>query len=463
MEAELPRLALAGTHSGCGKTTAACTILWALAARGVRTAAFKCGPDYIDPMFHAAALGGRCYNLDLQFFGEDVLRYLLLKHGAGRDLALIEGVMGFYDGVGLTDRASTWDTARAAAAPVVLAVDARGAARSLLAVVGGFLALRPDSGIRGTIFNNCSPGLYPRLAEEVRRTFPGVEPLGYLPPVPDCAFESRRLGLVAAGEIEEIRDKLLRLGEQAEESIDLDGLLRLARSAPALSCVPPALPAPGEPVRVGVARDRAFCFYYEDSLELLTELGAELVPFSPLADRALPEDLGGLYLGGGYPELYAGELARNGTMRAAVRAALEGGLPCIAECGGYLYLHESLGDAPMVGLLPGRGSDRGRLTRFGYVSLTAREDSLLFRAGERVPAHEFHYWDVDSPGRSFTAAKGDRTWECGIAAPTLYAGFPHFHFYAAPAMAGRFLDKCREERRRRVGDREAHGDRTPQL
>lgn len=464
MNCDLPRLVLAGTHSGCGKTTAACALLRALRSRGLDTASFKCGPDYIDPMFHARALGGRCYNLDLCLFGEETLKYLLLKHGAGHGLALIEGVMGFYDGVGTTDRASAWDVSRAAAAPVVLVVDARGASRSLMAVIGGFLSLRTDSGVRGVLFNNCSPGLYPALAEEVRRAFSGaVEPLGFLPPMPDCAFESRRLGLTAAGELDGLGDKLDRLGEQAERTVDLDGLLRLARSAPALSCTPPPLPATGEPVRVGVAADRVFCFYYEDNLELLRELGAELVPFSPLSDRALPEGLDGLLLGGGYPELYARALAENSSMRASIRDALRRGLPCIAECGGLLYLQARLGDAPMAGFFPGAGFDRGKLTRFGYVTLAARGDSLLFRAGERVPAHEFHYWDVDNPGRDLLAEKGDRRWACAFASPALYAGFPHLHFYAHPAMAGRFLEKCREERRRHAGTEKARGDRGAQL
>jgi len=454
VEANLPRLTLAGTHSGCGKTTAACAVLRALRGRGLDAAAFKCGPDYIDPMFHSRALGGKCYNLDLHLLGEETVKYLLLKHGAGRDLALLEGVMGFYDGAGLSDRASTWDISRAAGAPVVLAADARGAARSLLAVVKGFFALREDSGVRGVLFNNCSPGLYPGLAEELRRALPGVEPLGFLPPMPDCAFDSRHLGLVTAGEVADLREKLDRLGEQAEKTVDLDGLLRLAESAGKLACAPPALPAAGTPARVGVARDRAFCFCYEDNLELLSELGAELVFFSPLEDESLPPDLDGLYLGGGYPELYARALAQNAPMRADLRAALEAGLPCIAECGGFLYLQETLGDAPMAGFLPGRGFDRGRLTRFGYLTLTAKADSLLFRGGEQVPAHEFHYWDADNPGHDFCAEKGENRWACGFASPALYAGFPHLHFYSHPAMAGRFLDKCREERRRRAGQAE---------
>ena len=205
------------------------------------------------------------------------------------------------------------------------------------------------------------------------------------------------------------------------------------------------LPAPGAPVRIGVARDNAFCFYYEDSLGLLRTVGAEIVPFSPLSDSALPAGLDGLYLGGGYPELYAAQLSENHSMCSSVRAALEAGLPCIAECGGFMYLTEAIGEHPMVGFLPGRCFDAGKLARFGYVTLTAERDNLLCRAGGSIPAHEFHRWDAEQTGDAFTAAKPfGRSWPCVFATDTLYAGYPHFHFYANPSFAVRFLDACRK-------------------
>lgn len=449
MKTDLPRLLLAGTHSGCGKTTMTCAILQALVDRGTAVASFKCGPDYIDPMFHSEVIGTQCRNLDLHFFDENTLRALLAKGAPPRELSLIEGVMGYYDGAALTDQASTYAVAKASASPVVLVVNARGAARSLLATLHGFLTLRPDSGIRGVLFNNCPPALYPRLAAAVEETFAGtVTPYGCLPPMPTCAFESRHLGLITAGELTDLRTKLHTLAQQAEQSIDLDGLLNLAQSAPPLTWEPLALPPAGEPVRIGVARDRAFCFYYEDNLDLLRQLGAELVPFSPLADAALPNNLDGLYLGGGYPELYPRQLSQNQGMRASIRAALQHGLPCIAECGGFLYLQESLAGEPMVGYLPGAAFDTGKLSRFGYVTLTAKTDNLLCQAGEHLQAHEFHYWDVDHPGDAFTAAKSGKTWPCAVAGETLYAGFPHFHFYTAPRMAHRFLTACRKEKHR---------------
>mgnify|MGYP000784997143 CR=1 FL=1 len=223
--------------------------------------------------------------------------------------------------------------------------------------------------------------------------------------MPDCSLESRHLGLITAAEVNDLKEKMQRLAAKAQETIDLNALLQIAKSAPPLTFTPPDIPAAGEHVRIGVARDRAFCFYYEDSLGLLRTVGAELVPFSPLSDSALPAGLDGLYLGGGYPELYAAQLSENRSMCSSVRAALEAGLPCIAECGGFMYLTEAIGEHPMVGFLPGRCFDAGKLARFGYVTLTAERDNLLCRAGGSIPAHEFHHWDAEQTGDAFTAAK----------------------------------------------------------
>ena len=443
MEKQLPRVLIAGTNSGCGKTTVVCGILQALKNRGEAIASFKCGPDYIDPMFHSAVLGIRCRNLDLQFFEENTLRFLLSQADG---TAILEGVMGYYDGVGVSSVASSYAVAKAAGAPAILVVNARGACHSILATLSGFLGLYPDSGIRGVILNNCSPMLYPKLEALILSRFShSIQPLGFLPPLPDCSLESRHLGLVTAAEISDLQKKLQILGENAEKYIHLDVLLELGRSAPTLSWEHVPLPEPGSPVRIAVARDKAFCFYYEDNFRLLQQLGAELVPFSPLADVSLPEDIQGLYLGGGYPELHAAALAKNKTMRASIRRALEQGLPCIAECGGFLYLQQTLLDQPMVGYLKGSGFYTGHLVRFGYAKLTANRDSMLLRQGETLDVHEFHYYDVDDPGDGFSAKKASgAAWCCGVVSDRLYAGFPHLHFYAKPMVAARFLDRCRQ-------------------
>ena len=444
----VPRVVLAGAGSGCGKTTAACAVMQALADRGVNVGAFKCGPDYIDPMFHHR-ITGTSGNLDPFFFPPETLNYLLARYGAGREISVIEGVMGYYDGLGLSDEASTCTVARATRSPVVLILNAKGASCSLLAELEGFLRFRPDSGIRGVVFNRCSPSLYPLLAEAVTGRFgEEVKPLGYLPPLPDCTLESRHLGLVTAAEVEDLEEKLRILSQAAEKSLDLDRLLALAAQAPPVAYAEPPLPEKGEPVRVAIARDRAFCFYYEESLDVLRALGAELVPFSPLEDAALPGDIHGLYLGGGYPELAADTLSKNGSMLASVRAALAAGLPCIAECGGFMYLTEEIAGAPMAGVLPGKCFNTGKLTRFGYVNLIAEEDNLLCRAGESIPAHEFHHWDCTEPGGRFTARKpSGRSWRCAAAGKRLYAGFPHFHFLANPTFAVNFYNACLEVKR----------------
>ena len=443
------QLVLAAPRSGSGKTTAACALLAALTARGLTPCAFKSGPDYIDPMFHSRIIGAKSANLDPFFFDEPTLRYLLAQNAAGCAVTIVEGVMGYYDGLGLTTtRASTWETAQKTASPTILVVNARGAALSVLAAVQGFLQFQPQSGIRGVILNGCTAMSYAPLAKELEARF-GIKACGYLPRLPACTLESRHLGLVTAAEVADLREKLQRLAAQAETSIDLDLLLRLADEAPPLAVCPPPMPEAGEPVRIGVARDRAFCFYYEDSLALLSSLGAELVPFSPLEDPVLPEGLHGLYLGGGYPELYAERLEANAAIRASIRAAVERGLPCVAECGGFMYLTQSIAGHAMAGVLSGSCFDAGKLTRFGYATLTAQRDSMLFAAGEQIPAHEFHRWDAENPGEDFLAEKpSGRSWRCAYAGETLYAGYPHFHFYANLSAAVRFVEACRKEKHR---------------
>lgn len=442
-----PRLMICAPASGCGKTTVVCAVLRALLRRGLKPMACKSGPDYIDPMFHSHVLEAQSCNLDLFFFPPATAQGLLARCASHADVTVMEGAMGYYDGIAMSAEASAWDLARATDTPAVLVADGRGRALSAAAEIKGFQHFRPDSGIAGVILNRTSPMLYPRLAETIMKET-GLPVLGYLPVLEDCVLESRHLGLVTAAEVKNLRQKLDRLADQAEKTVDLDGLLALARTAPPLAeDARPVLAAlPGPHPRIAVARDEAFCFYYEASLQVLRDLGAELVEYSPMKDRTLPDDVQGLYLGGGYPELYAQQLAENTSMRKSVHDAVTGGLPTIAECGGFLYLHRSLKDAdgtpwPMAGVLEAEAYPTGKLGRFGYVTLTAESDSLLFRRGETVPAHEFHYWDSTSPGSAFLAQKprSNRAWQAGVATDTLYAGFPHFHFASRPEAARRFL------------------------
>ena len=443
-----PRLMFCAPASGSGKTTVTCAVLRALLRRGLRPMACKSGPDYIDPMFHSRVLGAQSCNLDLFFFDHATAKSLLARSAAQADVTVLEGAMGYYDGIAMGADASAYALASATRTPAVLVVDGRGRALSVAAEVVGFQRFRQPSGIAGVILNRTSPMLYPRLAETITRET-GLPVFGFLPVMADCALESRHLGLVTAAEISDLQQKLDRMARQAEKTVDLDGLLALARTAPELGRSPKSLPAVPDRPRIAVARDKAFCFYYEASLQVLRDLGAELVEFSPLKDETLPQRIQGLYLGGGYPELYARELAENETMRRSIHDAVTGGMPTVAECGGFLYLHRTLRDEagtpwPMAGVLDAEGYPTGKLSRFGYVTLTAETDSLLFRRGETMPAHEFHYWDSTAPGADFTAQKpqSDRSWMAGVATESLYAGFPHFHFAAKPEAARRFVESA---------------------
>ena len=344
--------------------------------------------------------------------------------------------MGFYDGLsGTSDRASAWHTADTLDLPVLLVLRPKGASLTLAAEVNGLKQFRTPSHLAGILLNDCAPHLYNLLAPMLEQET-GLPVLGYLPPVPEAVIGSRHLGLYTAAEVEDLQQKLELLADAAEKTINWTRLLSLCdRPAP----VPETVTASTAPrVKIAVAQDEAFCFTYAETLEALEAAGAELMPFSPLRDAALPEDIGGLYLPGGYPELHAEVLSQNDSMRRSIHAAVEAGLPTVAECGGFLYLGQTLEAAdgqrfPMVGVLPGEGNKVGRLVRFGYATLTAHADSLLFRAGEALPVHEFHHWDSTANGEDFTARKANgKTWACGFADEHFYAGFPHLYWAGTP-------------------------------
>ena len=446
-----PRLLFAAPASGSGKTTVVCGLLRAFKNRGKGVRAFKCGPDFIDPLFHETVVGVPSGTLDLFFSDQDQLKRLYCRHAAGADLCLIEGVMGYYDGLGAaTDRASSYAVARALDAPVVLIVDGRGQSLSALATLTGFLRFREDSRIRGVLFNRMSEGVYSALKPEVEKL--GVRPLGFVPKAPELMIESRHLGLVTPGEIEDLGQKLDALAALLERTVDMEGLLALAGSAPALEA-PPAPPIPPLPrTRIAVARDQAFCFLYRDNLDLLADYGAELIFFSPLHDDALPAGAQGLILPGGYPELHARALSENESMRRSVREAIQNGLPCLAECGGFLYLHRELEDMegrswPMAGVLDARAYRTPRLGRFGYITLTAKADTAFLPAGEIVRGHEFHYFESESCGDALRAQKptGSRGWDCGHSRGNLLMGFPHLYYPSDPQLIERFLRACAKE------------------
>ena len=428
---------LAAPRSGSGKTTMTCALLMALKRRGCAPCAFKSGPDYIDPMFHRAVLGVESRNLDLFFSAPETVRTLYAKGAAGHGAAVCEGAMGFYDGLGgVSDRASAWHLADTLGLPVLLVVEPKGQSLTLAAELNGLVNFRTPSHIAGILLNNCTARMHVLLAPMLEKET-GLPVLGFLPKLPEAVIGSRHLGLYTAAEVENLQQKLALLADAAEEHIDWPRLLALCEKEP------PALPVqpetPPARVRIAVAQDEAFCFIYAETLEAFRDAGAEVVFFSPLRDTALPENIGGLYLPGGYPELHARELSGNTSLLREIKQKIESGLPTAAECGGFLYLGQSLTDAegqswPMAGVLPGEAKDAGRLVRFGYAALSADSDSMLFRAGESFPIHEFHHWDSTANGTALAAKKpvGGAEWRCGFVNEHFYAGFPHLYWAGTP-------------------------------
>lgn len=449
---KIPRILLAAGSSGSGKTLITCGLLEALVERGLKTASFKCGPDYIDPMFHSRVIGTKSRNLDTFFTGSEVTKYLLTRNARDCEIAVMEGVMGFYDGVaGTTTTASAYDLAKVTDTPVILIVNSRGMSVSLAAYVKGFLEYKKDSHIKGVIFNQMSPMLYPRMKKLLEEEL-GVAVLGYVPKVEDCVIESRHLGLVLPDEIPELKDRLHKLAGVLEETLDIDRILELAGEAPDLLDAKPESVTDfrlSEPVRIGVAEDEAFCFFYADNFRLLGEMGAEIVPFSPMEDKQLPDDLDGLLLYGGYPELNGKKLEQNIPMKNRIREELKAGMPCMAECGGFMYLHEELEGMDgrfyqTVGVIPGRAYRTPKLSRFGYVTLTQKNPVFGREDFGEIPAHEFHYFDSENCGDDFHAAKPEsqRGWECIHGSDSMMAGFPHLYYYGNPEVPRAFLEKC---------------------
>ena len=555
------KIVIAADRSGAGKTTVSCGLLAVLKKRGVKVQSFKCGPDYIDPMFHRRVLGVPSGNLDSFFTDAATLRRIFRDRVAesGAELALVEGVMGYYDGLGgVSIRASTWEIAHILDAPTILVMDAKGASVSIAALVRGMMGfgeemeaegsgstpgrpaeIPPDevpaigraactgdseaaipsdepeirarsrqSGIRGLILNRVSPMFYPRLKSVIEEYCPGIEVLGYLPELPELKLPSRHLGLVEPEEIADFQHWADRVAAQMEESVDVERLMETAGvDAPFQGNDASVQPATGRtmededterstveaeisgtdavlaypdkassamnglkcraralerPVRIAVSEDEVFNFTYEENRALLRQLGAELVPFSPLHDAALPADADGLLLSGGYPELYRNALHANASMQASVSEAVKQGLPTIAECGGYMYLLDAIEQVPMCGVLRGDAERKPRLVRFGYVEAETRRDSVLGPAGTVLRGHEFHRYDCDFNGADCTltkpavghgrAATSARSYEGIYLTDRLVAGFPHFYYWSNPAALAHFLDNCRTWRTKQQGN-----------
>ena len=462
IQVNTPRVMFAAMRSGSGKTTVTCGVLAALKKQNIKVQAYKCGPDYIDPMFHRTVLGIDTGNLDTFFAGADAIGRILARDTKDAELIVMEGVMGYYDGVGgTTTMASSYELSKVTKTPVVLIVDAKGASVTLAATIRGIMEYKKDSRIAGVILNRVSPMFYSRL-KQVIETECGIPVLGYLPEDATFAVPSRHLGLLQPDEMQKQRDWVETVAEAARKTINIDRIFEIAAQAEMLQIQKPAdvrqetvdmqdesantfcghaeekdnceFPAG---YRIGVARDAAFSFYYRENLRMLEDMGAELVYFSPLVDAHVPK-VDALIFGGGYPELYAKQLYDNRSMRASVRQALESGMPCHAECGGFLYLGKSLADAEgnvyeMVDFLDGAGFRTERLQRFGYVEL-APQDAGVFAVNTVLRGHEFHYWDSTDCGDACLAWKPlskQKTYPCMVKKKGTFAGFPHLYYSGA--------------------------------
>lgn len=456
---KIPGILLAAPSSGSGKTITACGLMAAFEQMGKNIRACKCGPDYIDPMFHRTVLGIESENLDLFFSSEQELREIYLAHGTGAELVVTEGVMGYYDGISFgSSQGSAWETAGVLGIPVILVVPCRGMASSVLALLKGFLEYQQDSHIRGIILNRISPMLYPQMKEMLEQELadmghPEVKILGYLPEKECFRLESRHLGLVTPQELDGLKSQLREAGQTIMETVDLPGILEIAEQAECLEEENPIKKEGNEKqkVRVAVARDEAFCFYYKENMKLLEQAGCELVSFSPLEDEALPEGCSGLLLGGGYPELYGARLEANECLRREIREKIAEGMPCLAECGGFQYLQDELTDADgysyhMAGVISSASRNQGRLVRFGYVTIKAEQDGAFFKKGEQIRAHEFHHWDSTDNGESCLAVKpdGKRSWQCMHMNGNLMVGYPHLYYRSHPELVERYVKACKE-------------------
>ncbi|WP_309093577.1 cobyrinate a,c-diamide synthase [Streptomyces sp.] len=458
MSPSVPRLVVAAPSSGSGKTTVATGLMAAFAARGLAVSAHKVGPDYIDPGYHALATGRVGRNLDAYLCGPEMVGPLFLHGARGCDVAVVEGVMGLYDGAaGEGELASTAHVAKLLRAPVVLVVDASSQSRSVAALVHGFASWDPEVRVGGVILNKVGSDRHEELLREALDSA-GVPVLGVLRRAGQVETPSRHLGLVPVAERQAAAvEAVAAMGAQVAAGCDLEALAALARSAGALPCAAwdaaeavapptrhPTRPDDRFPPRIAVAGGPAFTFSYAEHAELLRAAGADVVTFDPLRDEELPEETRGLVIGGGFPEVYAAELSANEPLRKAVAELALSGAPVAAECAGLLYLCRELDGLPMCGVLDAGARMSERLT-LGYRDAVAVGDSVLAAAGTRMRAHEFHRTVVE-PGSGAEPAWGVRTPRPrveGFVQRGVHASYLHTHWASQPGVARRFVERCR--------------------
>jgi cobyrinic acid a,c-diamide synthase len=446
-EMRMPRVMFTAASSGSGKTTISCGVMQALVNRGMDVASFKCGPDYIDHMFHERIIGTRSRNLDTFFTNMETTKYLFGRIAEGAEISVIEGVMGFYDGMGLTAvDASSWDLSSKLGSPVIFVASCGLLGGSLGAVIKGYAEFR-ENNIKGIILNNAHEGTYPEVKEFIERET-GIKVLGYLPNVKELVIESRHLGLVRPDEVDKLKEKLNKLADIVERTIDVDEIIRIANSAGDLTYSEPKMGLDKVNARIAFAKDDCFCFVYKDNIELLERLGAEIIYFSPLNDKEIPKDVSGIMIPGGYPELYADRLSKNISMLKSVKEHIEKGIPCVAQGAGFMYLHDEIEDIEgiyhkMTGVINEKASNKKKLINFGYITVSPRTD-CVFGKDMKMKGHSFHTWDSTGPGNDCKASRpSGGGYDCMHIRGNLLTGFPQFYYYSDPKAAHEFLKRCR--------------------
>ncbi len=426
---------IAGTNSGCGKTTATIGLMALLKSLNYNITPFKTGPDYIDPLFHSKVLGVPSYNLDSFMLSESAIKHLYRKHAAKADLSIIEGVMGMYDGMGQESRGSTYELSRILDIPVILVVNCKGLYQSIAAIIKGFANYKEDTKVRGVILNHVSSKDHFKFLQSIIEKECGIKCIGYIPTNKDFALESRHLGLIQAEEVDELDHKIELIKETFNQTIDFRRLMSIAdnKEISEDSFELPKLDLSA--LHIGVAYDKAFRFYYKDNLELLNELGSNLHYFSPIEDNQLPEECNCLYLGGGYPEVFANELSQNKSLLKEIKDKIDNGMPAYAECGGLMYLTEKIitqdqDEYEMTGVFEASVQMTKRLQRFGY--------AIAQYEGESTPCHEFHRSQI-IPNQTdvnyelkYQLKKPEKEleWQCGLQYKNCLGAYAHVHFYA---------------------------------
>ncbi|MHB1127823.1 MAG: cobyrinate a,c-diamide synthase [Bacillota bacterium] len=451
-----PRLVIAGTHSGTGKTTLSIGLMAAFCLRGLVVQPFKVGPDYIDPGFHTVAAQRVSHNLDGWMLSEDKIREIYSRASTNVDLSLIEGVMGLFDGVkGHGELGSTAQVAKALAAPVILVINARGLARSAAAMICGYRNFDPAVNIAGVIFNNVGSGNHAAFLGQAADEA-GMPVVGCLPRLDEFQLPERHLGLTPAGETEDLSRAINNWAGLIEEHLNLDLIQEIAFKAPSFPTFPGdriSTSGTSHKVPIALARDQAFNFYYQDALDTLEEAGAKLVPFSPLQDRNLPKGVAGIFLGGGFPEVFLPQLSSNHDLIEEIRHCALGGMPIYGECGGLMYLARSVTDFQgrnysLAGVVPVDVHMEKKLSALGYVEATVLRDNVLARRGELLRGHEFHWsridnWPTDLHAYSLSGGRGAAGRFEGYAAGNILATYVHLHFRSCPHTAVKFLETCR--------------------